>query len=122
MSLTVIAVLLACLSLGGFAVALWASTIDVRAGGQGTFVIVGLWYGMSALGAAIGLWRMRKWTLLLLGSWGLANLAAGWVPQFITRNQPPLAVGFGGTLMLLAVVAPLWFFVRRRLSRATIKA
>jgi hypothetical protein len=115
--LTVIALLLAWLSLGGFTIAIWASTIDVRFGAQVALVVVGLWYGVSALGAALGLWRMRSWALPLVASWGGATLAAGWLPQFLTRNQPPLSTGIGATALLLLVVLPVWFYVRRRLRR-----
>ena len=114
-SLTLVALLPAWLSLGGFAIAIWASAITPRSAAQATFIVVGTWYAVSALGAAAGLWRVRAWALPFLTSWGVATLVAGWLPQLVVHNQPPLAPGIGATLQLLVVVLPLWFFVRRRL-------
>jgi hypothetical protein len=114
-SLTVIALLLAWLSLGGFGIATWASVIDTRREAQVALVIVGLWYGLSALGAAAGIWRMRPWALQALTSWGGATLAAGWLPQFLMMNQPPLSTGIGATVLCLLIVVPVWLHVRRSL-------
>jgi hypothetical protein len=86
----VLALLLAWLSLGGFVIALWASTIDVRWSFRGPALIVGGIYGLSALAAALALWRVRPWAHIPLRVWVLATVSAAWLPRLTAQNDAPV--------------------------------
>jgi xanthine/uracil permease len=109
------------LSLAGFGVAVWAFQLDPRFDTRPVirlaFAMGGFFYGTSALAAAIGLWRARTWSLKAVYVWGASVVLAAWLPTLALRNQPPLSVAIGGTVMAGLLVLVLALFVKSRLRR-----
>ena len=106
LGLTLLALVLAWLSLGGFVVVLWASTIDVRWSFRGPALILGATYGVSALVAAVALWRVRPWAHVPLKVWALATVSAAWLPRLTAQNDAPMWITVLASLVL-GVVAVL---------------
>jgi uncharacterized membrane protein len=100
LGLTVLALLLAWLSLGGFVIALWASTIDVRWSFRAPALIVGAVYGLSALAAAVALWRLRQWAHIPLKVWTLATVLAAWLPRLTAQNDASIWITVLGSLVV----------------------
>ena len=80
-------------------------------------LIVGLWFGASALASGIGLWRMRRWVLVALPSCGVATIPIIWgLTQFAVGGRPSLASAIQGDLLPLLLISLIWIAARRRLQ------
>ena len=113
--LTLVGVLLAWLSLGGFAIAAWASVIDSRWSFRGPTLLVGLLYGVSAISSGIGILRMRAWALTPLKGWAVATIAAVWLPRLSAKIDYPVWQTVLGALLAAALCLAVYRYVARRL-------
>ncbi len=115
--LTVVGALLAWLSLGGFAVATWASVIDSRWWFRGPTLLVGVLYGVSALLSGIGILAMRTWALAPLKLWAAATIAVVWLPRLSAKIDYPIWQTVLGSLLVAAFCIAVYHYVARRMVR-----
>jgi hypothetical protein len=113
---TVLALALGWLSIGGFVIAGSAGLLDSRPAARLVVVAVGLVYGAGALVAAIGLWRMRSWTIYPIRAWGGAAVLSGGLPVLIVREPPPVWIVLLGVLMVGSLMLLAERYVRRGLA------
>jgi hypothetical protein len=114
LGITLLALLLSWLALGAFALTMTAETL-APLGVRWQLVRIGaLVYGLAAAVAAVGLWRLRRWSYVAFVAWVAAVLAVGWwAPAIYPQPTVPwwgtlLWTGFVGVIML-----PLARYVRR---------
>ena len=117
LGITILGILLVWLSLGGFAVAAWASVIDSRWGFRGPTLFVGVLYGLSALSSGLGLLRGRTWALTPLKGWAAATVAVVWLPRLVRNNDYPIWQAVLGSVLAGAFCIAVYQYVARRLAR-----
>lgn len=76
--------------------------------------LFGLLYGLTALTASIGLWKMRRWGLAAFDAWCL-SCAGLWLGMLVSMSDIALG-GVPGILAFGAVAAALLWWVRRRIA------
>ena len=104
---TVICVALALLSLAGFG----NMYLDLTDGGAfGTVVsVMTLFYGMSALVASIGLWKLKSWSYRAFLVWAAVAMAIGMYETPISSLDVPL---LGHITLWFAIGMALWWVAR----------
>lgn len=116
---TLLALVLAWTSLGGFGLAYWAATTHVRLGTRLAFGLIGLVHGGSGVWSAVGLWRVRPWALRPLLVWAIASTAACWLPYLMLPNQPSWWPAVLSTALVAGFLALLLRYVSGRLPQPT---
>jgi hypothetical protein len=119
LGITLIAVLLACLALGAFVLAMTAETL-APAEARWRLVQVGaLICGLTAAVAAVGLWKLRRWGYLAFVGWVAALLAIGlWWPAAFPQLTPPSWLAWVWVALIAAIMLPLGRYIRRTIVRA----
>lgn len=133
--LSIIAVILALLAISGFLNAfVWSllsaslprdAPLQLRAGvnalASPAVSLSAIFYGLTALCAAVGVWRMRAWAPIAILAWGVSVLILGGVflvqgPRMV--DAPLSSVAYAGLgAMAIVVVGTIWLYVRREVSR-----
>jgi len=112
--ITILALVLAWLGLGGFALGLMSPALAKLGLPWMLYRFAGFIYGASALLAAIGMWRVAPWSYRAFQLWIVAALAGGSLPALTMQATAPsrwvLPLGW---LVLLALLLPLARYVRR---------
>lgn len=112
---TVLAAVLVLLALIGFVLSLTAETVAAQEGPQWQLIRFGaLLYGVTAMVAAIGLWKLRRWGYLAFVGWVAAVLLAGLVvPAVIPQPRLPWWVPLGWIVLIAILAVPLARYVKR---------
>jgi hypothetical protein len=99
------------LAIGGFGNA-WISLTPRASGLPSWFGGIALCYGVTAALACVGLWRMRRWTILAMRAWmGVCGtLLIGFIAVFPSRT---ILGGYWGVLAFCAVLSALFFSMDR---------
>jgi hypothetical protein len=80
-------------------------------------------YAITALCAAVGVWKVRAWAPLAILAWGVGVLILGGTflalgPQMVGAPANSGALAYAGLgAMAIAIVAATWLYVRRQVSR-----
>jgi hypothetical protein len=117
--LTILALLLGWLALGAFGLTLTAETLAELHVRWQRVRLGALVYGLTAVVAAVGLWRQRRWGYLAFLAWIAVMLTAVfWWPAVFPRPVLP----WWGALLWVAIVGallvPLALYVRRVIASA----
>jgi len=117
--ITVLALLLGWLAVGAFVLTLTAETLaELQVRWQ--LVRVGaLVYGLTAVVAAVGLWRLRRWGYLAFLAWSAVVLSAVlWWPAVFPRPVLRWWEGILWVVLVGALLVPLALYVRRVIASA----
>lgn len=127
---TLMSLLLGCLAVAGFLNAFaWKAaapafdetlppllSVFIYVAQSWRFTVLALAYGLTALAASIGIWRLRLWMVPAFLAWSLAaTTLTAWL-TLVARQELPAEthVSIGPSLLGTAVVlAALYFYVRR---------
>jgi hypothetical protein len=111
---TVLAVLLAVLAVGAFVLTMTAETL-AELGARWQLVRLGaLAYGLCAIVAAIGLWKMRRWGYVAFVAWVGALLLIGlWWPAVVPRAEVHWWMGLVWIGIVAVITLPLARYIRR---------
>ena len=117
--ITLVALVLVWLGLGAFVFAMTAETLAAT-GPQWQLVQVGaLVYGLTAVVAAFGLWKLRRWGYVAFVGWVAAVLAIGlWWPAAFPGLTLPQWAAWVWIAAVAAIMLPLGRYVRRTIARA----
>ncbi|HEX2251124.1 MAG TPA: hypothetical protein VHH32_12315 [Gemmatimonadales bacterium] len=115
--ITLLAALLVLLAVVGFVMSLTAETVADQEGARWQLLRFGaLLYGVTAVVAAIGLWKLRRWGYLAFVGWVAAVLLAGLVvPAVIPEARLPWWVSLAWIGLIAVIVIPLARYVRREI-------
>jgi hypothetical protein len=111
---TVLALLLGWLAVGAFVLTMTAETL-AELGVRWQLVQVGaLVYGLCAIVAAVGLWKMRRWGYLAFVAWVAAVLLVGlWWPAVFPRSEVHWWMGLIWIGVVAVIMLPLARYIRR---------
>jgi hypothetical protein len=82
-----------------------------------------IFYAITALCAAVGVWKMRAWAPLAILAWGVGVLILGGVflvlaPPMVGATFNSLALAYAALAAItVAIVATIWLYVRRQVAR-----
>jgi hypothetical protein len=112
--ITVLALLLGWLAIGAFVLTMTAETL-AEIGVRWQLVRLGaLAYGLCAIAAAVGLWKMRRWGYLAFVAWVGAVLLVGlWWPAVFPRSEVHWWMGLIWIAIVAAIMLPLGRYIRR---------
>jgi hypothetical protein len=117
--MTVLALALVWVAIGGVGLSLVSPTFAGVGVPWMLYAIVGLAYGISALLAAVGIWKLAPWAYRAFQIWGASALLAGSLPLLTSRDSVQswwmLPLGWA---LLLAVFLPLAVYVRKSVRAA----
>ena len=82
-ALTLGAIVLGWAGLTGLALAVAVLTIPELGHAAWLLAGVGLWFGLSAVASAVGLWRMRPWARRTLEAWRIGAFLAAVTPTLL---------------------------------------
>jgi hypothetical protein len=112
--ITVLALLLYWLSLGGFAMAILAPNLRELGVPWAWYRLAGLLYGLLAVASATGLWRLAPWSSIAFAAWAAVAIAAGILPALTLPNADvPWWVIPLGIVLAAAIFVPLGHYIRR---------
>lgn len=119
LGVTLVALMLACLSVGAFVLTMTAETLAAT-GAQWRLVQVGaLVYGLAAAVAALGLWKLRRWGYVAFVGWVATVLLIGlWWPAAFPGFTLPQWAAWLWIVVVAAIMLPLGRYVRRTIARA----
>lgn len=118
LGLTLVALMLICLSVGALVLAMTAETL-APTGDRWRLVQVGaLLYSLAAAVAAFGLWKLRRWGYVAFVGWVATVLAIGlWWPAAFPRFTLPQWAAWLWIAVVAAIMLPLGRYVRRTIAR-----
>ena len=84
-----------------------------------------IFYAITALCAAVGVWAMRDWAPLAILVWGVGVLMLGGAalmlfPQMLDMSSNSLFLAcaqLGGIVVAIAILGATWWYVRRKVSQ-----
>jgi uncharacterized membrane protein (DUF2068 family) len=116
--LSLLATVLILLALAAFVLALTAEAVAMLEGARWRLIQVGaLIYGVTAIVAAVGLWRLRRWGYLAFVGWVGAVLLAGLLtPVVVPRSHLPWWASLVWIGLVALIALPLARYVRRAIS------
>ena len=82
-----------------------------------------IFYAITALCAAVGVWTMKAWAPVAILAWGVGVLILGGVflvfgPQMVDAPLNSVAFAYAGLgALAIAIVAAAWIYVRQQVSR-----
>jgi hypothetical protein len=119
LGITLVALMLAWLSVGALVLAMTAETL-APTGDRWRLVQVGaLLYSVAAAVAAFGLWKLRRWGYVAFVGWVATVLAIGlWWPASFPRFTLPQWAAWLWIAVVAAIMLPLGRYVRRTIARA----
>jgi hypothetical protein len=88
------------------------------------FIVLALAYGLTALGASVGIWHLRRWMVSAFLAWsGVAMTIAVWL-TLVARQELPirLQVTLWPWLVAIAIVMVAFYLYVRGLARGTQRA
>ena len=135
--LSVVAVILALLAVSGFLNAFIWSQLSaslppdapphlraaVNALASPTVTVLAILYAITALYAAVGVWKMKIWAPVAILAWGVGVLILGGTflvlgPQMVDAPLNSAAFAYAGLgALAIAIVAATWLYVRRQVAR-----
>jgi hypothetical protein len=80
-----------------------------------------IFYAITALCAAVGVWAMRDWAPLAILAWGVGVLILGGAVLVLSPKMVDAPLSFvafayaGGGAIAIAIVAATWLYVRRKI-------
>jgi hypothetical protein len=115
----VLALLLAWLAVGAFVLTMTAETLT-QLGVRWQLVRLGaLAYGLCAIVAAVGLWKMRRWGYLAFVAWVGAVLLVGlWWPAVFPSSDVRWWMGLVWIGVVALIMLPLARYIRRAIKPA----
>jgi uncharacterized membrane protein (DUF2068 family) len=115
--ITVIALLLAWLGFGAFVLTMTAETL-AQLGVKWQVIRIGaLAYGVLAVVAATGLWKMRRWGYLGFTAWAaIAVLFGLWWPLVFPPGKVPWWMGLIWMGLVALMLLPLARYIRKALG------
>jgi peptidoglycan/LPS O-acetylase OafA/YrhL len=115
--ITLLAAVLVLLALVGFLMSMTAETVAEQEGPRWQLLRFGaLLYGVTAIVAAIGLWKLRRWGYLAFVGWvGAVLLASMAVPAAIPEAGLPWWAPLVWIGLIALIVIPLARYVRREI-------
>jgi hypothetical protein len=117
--LTILALLLGWLALGAFVLSLTAETLAQLHARWQLVRLGALVYGLTAVVAAIGLWRLRRWGYLAFLAWIAVVLSMSlWWPAVLPRPVMPWGAAFLWIVIAGAILVPVALYVRRAIAAA----
>jgi uncharacterized membrane protein (DUF2068 family) len=115
---TILAALLAWLSLSGLAFTLVAPGLPLPVAQRLALGGFGAAYFVSAASTAVGLWLMRRWACRTYLAWAACSLVAVLLPYAIVPEPGPSWTAVPGIAIFGVVFRALGRYVRRRLTPA----
>ncbi len=76
-----------------------------------------IFYGLTALCAAVGVWRMSAWAPPAILAWGVAVFILGGIFVLVTPRILDPTAGPGILALVAVIVLSMWAYVRRQTSR-----
>jgi uncharacterized membrane protein (DUF2068 family) len=117
--LTILALLLGWLAIGAFVLSLTAETMAQLHARWELVRLGALVYGLTAVVAAIGLWRLRRWGYLAFLAWIAVVLSMSlWWPAVFPQPVMPWWTAFLWIGIVGALLVPLALYVRRAIASA----
>ena len=109
-----LALLLGCLAVVAFVLTMTAEAL-AELGVRWQLVRLGaLAYGLCAIVAAVGLWKMRRWGYLAFVAWvGAVLLVALWWPAVFPRSEVQWWMGLIWIGAIAVIMLPLGRYIRR---------
>jgi hypothetical protein len=112
--ISVLAILLICLAAGGFVLTLTAETLAELTVKWHLIRFSALFYSVTAVVAAIGLWKMRRWGYVAFVGWVAAVLLSGLAGSFVfPASRVPWWIALLWIGAVALIVVPLARYVRR---------
>jgi len=112
--ISILAILLICLAAAGFVLTLTAEALAELTVKWHLIRFIALFYAVTAVVAAIGLWKMRRWGYVAFIGWVAAVLLSGLAGSFVF---PSPRVPWWTALLWIGLVAvimvPLARYIRR---------
>jgi hypothetical protein len=119
LGITVLALLLGWLALGAFALTLTAEALAELQRRWQVVRVGALVYGLTAVVAAVGLWKLRRWGYLAFLAWSAVVLSAVlWWPAVFPEPILRWWEGILWVALVGALLVPLALYVRRAIASA----
>jgi len=117
--LTILALLLGWLAIGAFGLSLTAETLTQLHARWQLVRLGALVYGLTAVVAAVGLWKLRRWGYLAFLAWIAVVLTMVlWWPAVFPQPVMPWWGAFLWIAIVGALLVPLALYVRRAIASA----
>jgi uncharacterized membrane protein (DUF2068 family) len=112
---SLLSAVLVLLALAGFVVSLSAETVAAQEGARWQLLrFVALLYGVTAIVAAIGLWKLRRWGYFAFIGWVAAVMVVGLVmPALVPQPELPWWAPLLWIGLIALIFVPLARYVKR---------